>query len=317
MSLRFKRILAAFLLLFAGVTLGLQVRKEFQAVDSVRLPEGVNVICTHATVRCPTCLSIERHTREVLKESFKDSPEHSEMIAFHSVNYESPQFAELARRYKIATATVLLVKVVDSEIVSGVALTNETWKLHTDEAAFKSMLKERINAFLEERLLVSEDPTTEVILEPETLGESNSAYEATSVFLLSDEELDRKFGVENAATDAAPSNYVWVVYFYRLPECESCRIMSKAVFEILQERYAENVKNRRIVLRYRDFEDESNAVLVQKLKIESPSLAVFQMKGGKPVKVKLAGKIWSLAADQAELSDYIGEILREYGAEKQ
>ncbi len=312
MSNRLKKIFAALILLFAGITLGLQVRKEFQTVDAFQLSEGVNVVCTHATVRCPTCLSIERLTREALAEHHQNSSESAEKIAFHTANYESPQFADMAEQHKIATATVLLVKVENSEIVSSVVLTNEAWKLYTDATAFKTMLKERIDAFIQDRPQSCDDPTTEIVFEEGTVGESNSESDTTPYFLLSDEELDRKLGLENTANNAAPRDYVWVVYFYHLPECESCRIMSEAVFEILQTRFAAEVRTGQVVLRYRNFEDDSNAALVGKLKIESPSLAVLQMKDGKPVKAKLAGKIWSLLAAPAELSEYVCEIIQGY-----
>ena len=287
-----------FLLLFVVLTLLVQIGKEFRSSGSLVLPEGVNVICTHATVRCPTCLTASRLTQEVLSEHFSQAS-----ITFHAINYEQPQFDELAKQFKIATATVLLVNVKDSQIVEGKTLTNETWRYYTDPAAFKAMLKEQLDAFLQGKPMEETDPTETLSFEYE---------EEESLSALSDTELDRYFGVEEEALGKTPAQYVWVVYFHRLPECESCREMSQHLRELFTRRFHDDVKQQRIVYRYRDFEDHSNAALVQKLKITSSTLAIMFVKDGKPLKAKLAWRIWSLTAEREELFDYLGEMIQEY-----
>ena len=302
---RKKTLFAFVILLFAGITLSVQIGKEFRSVPSLTLPDGVNVICTHATVRCPTCLITERLTLEVLSEYFQRTP-----ISFHAVNYERPYFAELAKRFKIATATVLLVNVKNSEVLEGKTLTNETWKYYTDSFAFKAMLKEHLDAFLQGKTVPPIDPTETFVFEDEE--EPAKELELESLSGLSDEELDRWFGVEESHIGKTPVDYVWIVYFHRLPECEACRTMSLHLQEFFSSRYPGEVKRRRIVFRYRNFEDGANAALVQKLKIASPALSVMLVKDKKPVKAKLAGRIWSLMAEQQELFDYLGEMIKEY-----
>ena len=104
-NLKIKSIVMVFLLAFVGITLTVQIIKEFRAVKPFQLAEGVNVICTHATVRCPTCTAVERLTRETLNESFKDEVS-SGKIVFHGVNYDQPEFVFLADKHRIASATV-------------------------------------------------------------------------------------------------------------------------------------------------------------------------------------------------------------------
>ena len=303
---REKPFFAFVILLFAGITLSVQIGKEFLSVPPLTLPDGINVICTHATVRCPTCLISERLTQEVLSEHFQQTP-----MTFHAVNYERPHFAELAKRFKIATATVLLVNVKNSQVLEGKTLTNETWKYYTDAPAFKAMLKEQLDAFLQGKTVQPIDPTETFIFESEE-GEEELAEELESLSALSDEELDRWFGVEESNIGKTPDDYVWVVYFHRLPECEACRTMSLHLQEFFSSRFSGEVKRRRIVFRYRNFEDGTNAALVQKLKIASPALVVMLVKDKKPVEAKLAGRIWSLTAEQQELFDYLSEMIREY-----
>jgi len=291
------------ILLFAGLTLSVQIAKEFRSTIPLALPEGVNVICTHATVRCPTCLTIERLTQEVLSEQFE-----THKISFHAINYERPQFDELAKRYKIATATVLLVNVKNSEITSGKTLTNETWKYYTDAPAFKAMLKEHLDAFLLGIPMEEIDPTETFVFE----YEEEKAEENGTLSALSDAELDRYFGVAEENLGKTPGEYVWIVYFHRLPECEACRVMSGHLQKLLTSQFHDEMKRQRIVLRYRNFEEDSNAALVQKFKIASPALAVMLIKDGKPIKAKLAGRIWSLTAEKQKLFDYLGDMIQTY-----
>ncbi len=92
MKERIQPILTVLLLAFAGVTLAVQIAKEFRTVEPMRLGEGLNVICTHATVRCPTCTTMERLARETLDESFKEAVA-AGRIVFREVNYEQPEVA--------------------------------------------------------------------------------------------------------------------------------------------------------------------------------------------------------------------------------
>ena len=299
-----RKTIAVLILLFAGITLSVQIAKEFQTAAPLALPEGVSVICTHATTRCPTCLIVERLAQEVLAEHFSQAP-----ITFHAVNYEHPQFDGLAKQFKIATATVLLVNVQDSQIVDGKTLTNETWRYYTDAVAFKAMLKEQLDAFLAGEAMEEIDPTEMFVFEPE---ERVFSPEEESLSALSDEELDRYFGVEEGSIGKTPDEYVWIVYFHRLPECEACLEMSQHLRELLAERFRDEVRQQRIMFRYRNFEEGSNAALVQTLKIASPTVAVLFVKEGKPLKAKLAGRIWSLAAEKQELFDYLGDMIQAY-----
>ena len=164
MKEKIKPILTVVLLAFAGVTLAVQIAKEFRPVQPICLADGLNVICTHATQRCPTCTAMERLTRETLDESFSDAVT-SGQIVFREINYEHPEAAALADEFKIATAAVVLVNIKNGETVAGKNLANEAWRLYTDEPAFKSMLKEQIDAMLQGRTLDADDSPQEIIFD--------------------------------------------------------------------------------------------------------------------------------------------------------
>jgi len=161
---KIKPILAVLLLAFAGVTLAVQIVKEFRTVEPMQLVEGLNVVCTHATVRCPTCTTMERLTRETLEESFSDEVDTGKIV-FREVNYEQPEVAAFAGEFKVATASVVLVNVQNGEIVAGKNIADEAWKLYTDAPAFKQMLKEQIDAMLQGATLDTDDDSREMIFD--------------------------------------------------------------------------------------------------------------------------------------------------------
>jgi hypothetical protein len=164
MKNKIKSILTVVLLVFAGVTLAVQIGKEFRTVEPMRLADGLNIVCTHATQRCPTCIAIERLTKETLDESFKDAVT-SGQIVFREVNYEHPEVAAFADEFKVATAAVVLVNIKDGKTVAGKNLANEAWRLYTDEPAFKKMLKEQIDAILQGKILDADDEPQEIIFD--------------------------------------------------------------------------------------------------------------------------------------------------------
>jgi hypothetical protein len=132
-------------------------------------------------------------------------------------------------------------------------------------------------------------------------------------YYLTDAELDKKLGVDEK--NEAPKEYVWVVYFHQVPGCDNCRLMSKYAYETVKESFADEVKNRKIVLRYQDFEDKKNIELVRRLNVNSPTLVIIQVRDGKPVKAKRALEIWSHAADRENLMFYLEAEIKAYAGE--
>lgn len=164
MKRKFKASLAFLLLAFAGMTLAVQVAKEFRTVEPMQLAEGLNVVCTHATQRCPTCVAVESLTRHTLDESYRDAVAAGHIV-FRTVNYEKPEIAAFAGEFKVATATVVLVNVQNGKVIAGKNLVNESWRLYTDEPEFKKMLKTQIDAMLQGVTLEPDDKWHEIIFD--------------------------------------------------------------------------------------------------------------------------------------------------------
>jgi len=132
-------------------------------------------------------------------------------------------------------------------------------------------------------------------------------------YYLTDAQLDKKLGVDEKAK--APEEFVWLIYFHRVPGCDTCQLMSKYIYETVEKRFVEEVKNKQIVLRYKNFEDKKNADLVKRFNIKSPMLVVVQIKDGKLVKAKHAEEIWPLAADKKKFIDYVEKEIKAYFSE--
>ena len=147
---KIKPVLTVILLVFVGVTLIVQIAGEFRSVRPIRLPDGLNVICTHATMRCPTCLMMAKLTREMLNESFKDAVDSGKII-FAEIDYEHPETSEFCEEYQVATASVVLVHVENGKTIAGVNLADEMWKHVTNPPIFKKVLKEQIESLRGEK----------------------------------------------------------------------------------------------------------------------------------------------------------------------
>ena len=129
-------------------------------------------------------------------------------------------------------------------------------------------------------------------------------------YYLTDAELDKKLKVDEKTE--APSEYIWLIYFHRVPGCSTCQLMSKYIYETVEKSFADDVKGKNIVLRYRNLDDVKNADLVKRFNIRSPMLVIVQVKDGKLVKAKHADKIWSLAAEKEKFLEYVEKEIKSY-----
>jgi hypothetical protein len=132
-------------------------------------------------------------------------------------------------------------------------------------------------------------------------------------YYMTDAELDKKLGIDEKVE--APKEYIWVVYFHRVPGCATCQLMSKYIYETVEKRFGDEMKGKEIVLRFQNFEERKNAALVQRLAIKSPMLAIIQIKDGKLVKAKHADKVWTLVAEKDKFIDYVEKEIKTYTEE--
>ncbi len=150
-------------------------------------------------------------------------------------------------------------------------------------------------------------------------AEKTRGGEGRAPYYWPSEELETKLGVD--ATARRPEGYVRVVYFHRTPGCANCQKMATYVFETVREKFRNEVCEKRVELRYVDFEAPKNKRLTTTLKIGAPTLALIVGRDGKDRRAKKATQIWALVGDKERFKRYveteIRAALREAGYEPQ
>lgn len=95
--------------------------------------------------------------------------------------------------------------------------------------------------------------------------------------------------------------------------------MATYVFETVVDKFQKEVREKRVELRYVDFEAPKNRRLATTLKICAPTLALVVGRDGKDRRAKKATQIWALVGDEARFKRYveteIRDALRETGYE--
>lgn len=140
------------------------------ASDTMSLGENhgadrIIVYSTHAKVRCPSCIKMEKLTRKTLDTFFADQ-QAAKDVEWKELDYEAPENAAFAERHKIATATVLLVRIKDGKEVESKNFAADAWKLLGDEERFMDTIRGHIQQFIaEEKTTPTENESEEFILD--------------------------------------------------------------------------------------------------------------------------------------------------------
>ncbi len=127
-------------------------------------------------------------------------------------------------------------------------------------------------------------------------------------YYLSNQQLDESLQVD--AKTPPPDRFIRLVYFHRVPGCQTCQKMSQFVYQTVQNRFSEQVKNKSLVLRYINFEDPKFALFAQTFKVNSPTLIAIEVRKGKDVRYWNLNQIWPLSADKAKFEQYIESELK-------
>lgn len=90
--------------------------------------EGEQVVVTyyHGTIRCFTCLEIERLSRKTLEERFADRLAAGE-LEWRAVDYDLPKNASAIERYNLTSPSLIISRREDGR-ETGWRLAGETWQ---------------------------------------------------------------------------------------------------------------------------------------------------------------------------------------------
>ncbi len=112
------------------------------------LQDGVLVYLFHSNYRCPTCLSIEATTKEVLETKFADALRSGKVVV-KELNYEQPQNKEYIQKYQIIAPTVVMVQIRNGKETRFENLM-DVWQLVGEKEKFFQFIESNLQEFLNE-----------------------------------------------------------------------------------------------------------------------------------------------------------------------
>jgi hypothetical protein len=100
----------------------------------------------HRTLRCPTCLSIEKQAKEAIESGFAGEMANG-LLGWRAVNIETPGDEHFQQDFQIERQTLMFVKLRDGQAARSTKL-ERVWELVEDPAAFESYVRNEMQAFL-------------------------------------------------------------------------------------------------------------------------------------------------------------------------
>lgn len=128
------------------------------ALDAKPAPAATNRITTneaaqqviayyfHGTVRCETCLMIEKLARMVVEQQFSTELA-AHRLSFVPVNYDLPENVHFLTDYKLPCPSLVLVRQKDGKDENW-KLLGDTWQLVHDPVRFNSYIEAEVNKYL-------------------------------------------------------------------------------------------------------------------------------------------------------------------------
>lgn len=127
------------------------------------LDDGLVVYYFHGEIRCPTCRAIESQSHETVENDFAEQLRSGEM-AWRIVNYEKPESADLAKKFDVHMANVVLARMDGGEIKNWKRL-DQVWALVGDKPAFAEFVRTEIGQMLAESTPPADPPEESNLLD--------------------------------------------------------------------------------------------------------------------------------------------------------
>jgi hypothetical protein len=111
--------------------------------------QQVIVYYFHGTVRCETCLKIEKLAKEAIERRFQTELD-AQRLVFKPVNYDLPENAHFQQDYKLPCPSLVLVRQKDGKDEKRTLL-GDTWQLVEDLVKFNTYIETEVNKFLSDQ----------------------------------------------------------------------------------------------------------------------------------------------------------------------
>jgi hypothetical protein len=106
----------------------------------------IDVLYFHATIRCPTCITIEEYTKNTLESEFKNELKNG-TITFKSIDFLDTLNEHFQNDYKFESQTLILSKKVNGKEVKWVNL-EKMWDEVADYNRFKKYVVKEIKKII-------------------------------------------------------------------------------------------------------------------------------------------------------------------------
>jgi hypothetical protein len=100
----------------------------------------------HGTIRCHTCLEIEKQAKAVIEQQFRTELE-TKGLVFKPVNYQQPENAHFLQDYKLPCPSLVLVRQKDGKDEKW-KLLGETWQRVTDPIKLQQYVETEVSKYL-------------------------------------------------------------------------------------------------------------------------------------------------------------------------
>ncbi|HKW31038.1 MAG TPA: nitrophenyl compound nitroreductase subunit ArsF family protein [Verrucomicrobiae bacterium] len=147
----------------------------------------------HGTVRCETCLKIEKQARELIERRYKSELD-AKRLVFQPVNYDEPGNAHYLQDYKLPCPSLTLVWRESGKDIQSKML-GQTWTLVETPPEFNQYVEREVGIFLNELNSGTDGGATSTnSAAAETIPESAPAIMVDSLA-----DMNTRFGYMNAA----------------------------------------------------------------------------------------------------------------------
>ncbi|MEW6442375.1 MAG: nitrophenyl compound nitroreductase subunit ArsF family protein [bacterium] len=105
---------------------------------------------------------------------------------------------------------------------------------------------------------------------------------------------------------------VVVTYFHTTFRCPTCRKLEEYSRETVENDFAKQIEEKKIVFRAVDVEEPENQHFVQEYGLYTKSLILSLTKDGKEIRWKNLPDIWRLVQDRAKFEQYVQSEIEAY-----
>jgi len=100
----------------------------------------------HGTLRCPTCLKMEKDAREAIQDAYQAEVA-SGRVRWQAVNYDEPANEHFVKDYGLVASSLVIVS--GEAVASGVwRKLDRIWDLNGDEQAYKNYVIDEVKNML-------------------------------------------------------------------------------------------------------------------------------------------------------------------------